>query len=728
MRLHASILANQAAAGIRQSCSVQALPPVFRTAQQFDSRRSGVSMRSSSTDTQTEKEPGSNGSGMARNTVLAPLTPGKSAIAAGEALAEGALTFVPPTGGENSWRSFRLAFALPWRRFSGDSVLVFKLEGDISDLTRGRFDKGLSVPQLCAALQKAALDPRVKGLCVEIGPLAVGWGKLQEIRRYLAYFRASGKYTIAYMKLGGEKEYYMASAFEEIYCPPSASVSMRGFAVSGTFLRGVLDKIGVEPQVKRIGVFKSAGDQLLRRDMSEAQREQLTALLDGIYREWVGAVAAARGKTQSEVETMLNKGIFDVAELVAGGWLTGLKYEDEVIDDLKVRTGGKDDQVRKVTLQRYQKVSPSVFGLTGKKKVVVLRTSGAIVGKASGTGSSIVPDDLIPQLRTLAKDKNVAAIVLRVDSPGGDALASDLMWREIRKLAAEKPVICSMADVAASGGYYMAMACTKIVAESLTITGSIGVVTGKFNLAGIFEKIGYTKTVISRGRYAELLTDQRPFSGDEAALFDASATNAYESFRNKAAASRGMNIEQMQAIAQGRIWTGTDALARGLIDAVGGVSRAVAIAKQAAGIPQEESVTIVEMGRAKRSPLALLGLGASVSASLPLLALLVSSTQGVPLSTAMQGLSSLVSGSNGLAGALPMLQPGQISYSLEDVDVVGLGSVNGTNAATSWSAGGDLLGGSSSSSGGGGFFVEEEGEGSGGGVGSMWESVVERLL
>ncbi|MEW5315537.1 MAG: hypothetical protein WDW38_006958 [Sanguina aurantia] len=710
MRLHASILANQAAAGIRQSCSVQALPPVFRTvrcsglrsptnpAQQFDSRRSGVSMRSSSTDTQTEKEPGSNGSGMARNTVLAPLTPGKSAIAAGEALAEGALTFVPPTGGENSWRSFRLAFALPWRRFSGDSVLVFKLEGDISDLTRGRFDKGLSVPQLCAALQKAALDPRVKGLCVEIGPLAVGWGKLQEIRRYLAYFRASGKYTIAYMKLGGEKEYYMASAFEEIYCPPSASVSMRGFAVSGTFLRGVLDKIGVEPQVKRIGVFKSAGDQLLRRDMSEAQREQLTALLDGIYREWVGAVAAARGKTQSEVETMLNKGIFDVAELVAGGWLTGLKYEDEVIDDLKVRTGGKDDQVRKVTLQRYQKVSPSVFGLTGKKKVVVLRTSGAIVGKASGTGSSIVPDDLIPQLRTLAKDKNVAAIVLRVDSPGGDALASDLMWREIRKLAAEKPVICSMADVAASGGYYMAMACTKIVAESLTITGSIGVVTGKFNLAGIFEKIGP-------------LRKQLP-----------------DSFRNKAAASRGMNIEQMQAIAQGRIWTGTDALARGLIDAVGGVSRAVAIAKQAAGIPQEESVTIVEMGRAKRSPLALLGLGASVSASLPLLALLVSSTQGVPLSTAMQGLSSLVSGSNGLAGALPMLQPGQISYSLEDVDVVGLGSVNGTNAATSWSAGGDLLGGSSSSSGGGRFFVEEEGEGSGGGVGSMWESVVERLL
>lgn len=539
-------------------------------------------------------------------------------------LPEGLLSYTEPTGSDRFWTSLKLCFALPWRRFKKDSVLVFKLEGEVSDQSRGRFDKGLSLPSICSALEKAALDPRVKGIAVEIGPLSCGWAKAQEVRRYLSHFRSSGKFSICFMKQGGEKEYYLASAIQEVFIPPSASLSLRGFSVSGGFLRGVLDKIGVEPQVKRIGDYKSAGDQILRTNMSQYQELQLQEILDDIYDEFCTSVAQSRGKTVDEVKAMLDQGIFDNKVFLEGGWVDGLRYEDEVIADLKTRTNPPDadqskvqeQELKKVALSKYRWVNPSAFALTGKKKIAVLRTSGAIVSKSS-TGGAITPDGLIPQLRSLAKNKAVSAVVLRVDSPGGDALASDLMWREIQKLSEKKPVVASMGDVAASGGYYLSMGAKTIVADSLTLTGSIGVVTGKFSLSELYQKIGYSKKILSRGRYAEILAaDNRSFTGDENALFDRAAIHAYESFRNKAAASRGMSEEKMQEVAQGRVWTGKDALDKGLIDAIGGVNRAVAIAKQLAGIQESEKVTVLEFGRVQQSPLALLSSGASLSSLL----------------------------------------------------------------------------------------------------------------
>ncbi|KAL6747559.1 peptidase family S49-domain-containing protein [Haematococcus lacustris] len=519
------------------------------------------------------------------------------------------LKWEEPSAGEKFWTSFKLAFALPWRRFKDKSVLAIKIEGDIPDQSKSWVEQGSSVPQLCEGLRKAALDPRVSGLAIEVGPLGVGYAKLQEIRRYISYFKASGKFSVAYMKQAGEKEYYLASACKEVYAPPTASISLRGFVVGGTFLRGVFDKVGVEPQVQRIGAYKSAGDQLLRSSMSEAQREQLGALLEDTYDEFVRTVALARGKSEQEVKDLLDSGLFDTAKFAEAGWLDGLKYEDELIEDLKQRTtpdAKPEKPLRKIGIRKIASVNPSAYGLRGKKRVVVLRTAGAIVGRSTGTGATITPDSLIPVLRSLAKDKGVAAVVLRVDSPGGDALASDLMWREIKKLGEKKPVIASMADVAASGGYYLSMAAHKIVAEPLTITGSIGVVTGKFNLAELYGKIGYAKELISRGKYAQVLADNRPFNTEEADLFASSAQHAYESFRDKAAASRGMSIPAMQEVAQGRVWTGRDALQRGLVDALGGVHAAVELAKAAAGIEAGEKVTVQEVGRARPSPLALL--------------------------------------------------------------------------------------------------------------------------
>ncbi|KAG2448920.1 hypothetical protein HYH02_006268 [Chlamydomonas schloesseri] len=679
-----------------------------------------------------------------------------------ELLAAEELTYVAPDDSAKWWTGFKLGFALPWRRFKKDSVLAFKLEGDISDQERTFFDSGVSLPQLCQALRKAALDPRIQGVAIEIGPLGIGWGKVQEIKRHIDYFTASGKYCVAFMKQAGEKEYYLATACSERYAPPSAYLSLRGFVTGGTFLRGVLDKVGVEPQVKRIGAYKSAGDQLLRRTMASEQREQLGAIQADVVEEFLRQVSTALGKSRQEVVDFVEAGVYDTDAFKAGGWLTDLWYEDQLINELKMRTTGlrpvegeseRDKEkrekelakpLRRVGLRKYSSVSPTAFPSLGtaggKKRIVVLRTSGAIVGKAS-SGSAITPDGVIPKLRALAKDKSVAAVVLRVDSPGGDALSADLMWREIRQLDAVKPVIASMADVAASGGYYMSMAARAIVAEPLTITGSIGVVTGKFNLAELYAKIGYNKELISWGRFAELLADNRSFSKEEAELFDASAQHAYESFRNKAAASRDMAQEDMQTVAQGRVWSGNAALKVKLVDALGGVNRAIALARHAAGIPAEEPVTVVELGKVRPSPTALVG-GGAMAGVMMLSALLRGASPADALASATGASAALgmgmgmgplgasasaamggVDAAAAAAAAAPVvgavareaaalaavLQPGRAAYLLTDVDALsvaaGSSSIGGVVGASSLSGSSSGAGSSSSS----GEFLEEAG-------------------
>ncbi len=565
------------------------------------------------------------------------------------------IQYIEPTGIERAITNFRLLFALPWRRFKSDSALSIKFSGSIAEKAQSRFSSTLSLPAICESLQKAAVDPRISGLVVKIDPLQCGWAKLQEIRRHVELFKQSGKWTIAYMERAGEKEYYLASAFDEIYCPPSGSISLLGFSVSGTFLRGVFEKIGIEPEVRRIGKFKSAGDQLLRSDMSEAQSEQLNALLDDIYEDFIDTIAVARKKDRADVEELLNAGVFEMEKLQQGGWVDGLKYADEVDDIVKERTGGKEDELRFVPFTKYKKVGRSAFNLDGgKKAIAVVRTSGAITG-GSGSGNGITSGDVIAQLRQLKKNKRIAAVVLRVDSPGGDALASDLMWREIQKLSEEKPVIASMADVAASGGYYMAMACRKIVAEPLTITGSIGVVAGKFSLGELYKKVGYNKETLSKGKYAQLFLESRPQSPEESELFDRSAQHAYESFRNKAAESRGMDVEALQEVAQGRVWSGKRAITIGLVDAVGGINRAIALAKEAAEIDATEKVRILEVSRGQFSPLQLISGGGGASLQMAATAtamLLLQSVMGIRGTT-----TAAASGTGGLSPAAALGAP-----------------------------------------------------------------------
>ncbi|KAK7388818.1 hypothetical protein VNO78_23645 [Psophocarpus tetragonolobus] len=531
----------------------------------------------------------------------------------------GDFDFKPITGWKKFIANLKMLTALPWTRIRHGTVLTIKLRGQISDQLKTRFSPGLSLPQICDNFFKAAYDPRISAIYLHIDILNCGWAKLEEIRRQIMNFRKSGKFIVAYVPSCREKEYYIACACEEIYAPPSAYFSLFGLAVQAPFLRGVLENLGIEPEVERIGKYKSVGDQLTRKTMSEDHHEMLTTLLDNIYTNWLDKVSSARGKKREDIENFINEGVYQVERLKEEGFISDIIYDDEVIARLKKRLQVKTDKnLPMVDNRKYCGVRKSTVGLSGGKELIaIIRASGSIrriESPLSSRSSGIIGEKLIGKIRRVRESNKYKAAIIRIDSPGGDALASDLMWREIRLLAASKPVIASMSDVAASGGYYMAMGAGVIVAESLTLTGSIGVVTAKFNLGKLYEKIGFNKEIISRGRYAELgAAEQRSLRSDEAELFSKSAQHAYKQFRDKAALSRSMSVDKMEEVAQGRVWTGKDAASLGLVDAIGGLSRAVAIAKLKANIPQDRQVTVVELSRPSPTlPEILSGLGNSV--------------------------------------------------------------------------------------------------------------------
>lgn len=522
-----------------------------------------------------------------------------------------------------AWNRFlvklKMLIAFPWERVRKGSVLTMKLRGQISDQLKSRFSSGLSLPQICENFIKAAYDPRISGIYLHIDGLNCGWAKVEEIRRHIFNFKKSGKFVVAYLPACREKEYYLASACDDLYLPPTAYFSFYGFTVQAAFLAGVFENVGIQPDVQRIGIYKSAGDQLTRKSMSKENCEMLTAILDNIYGNWLDKVSSTKGKKIEDMKNFINEGVYKVERLKEEGLITNMHYDDEVISMLKEKVGVQKDKVLPmVDYSKYSRVRNWTLGLTGGRDLIaIIRASGSISrvkSPLSLSGSGIIGEQLIEKIRQARESKKYKAAIIRIDSPGGDALASDLMWREIRLLAESKPVIASMSDVAASGGYYMAMAADTIVAENLTLTGSIGVVTGKFSLGKLYEKIGFNKEIISRGKYAELLAaDQRPLRPDEAELFAKSAQNAYEQFRDKAAFSRSMPVDKMEEVAQGRVWTGQDAASRGLVDAIGGFSRAVAIAKQKANIPQDRQVMLVELSRPSPTlPEILSGIGSSV--------------------------------------------------------------------------------------------------------------------
>ncbi|CAN0923477.1 Serine protease SPPA, chloroplastic [Linum grandiflorum] len=524
---------------------------------------------------------------------------------------EGGPAFEIRNKGVEGWEklllNLRLLVAPPWERVANGSVLCVPLGGTITDVKGRWLSTELALPEICETFAKAANDPRISGIVLKFNTINCGWAKLDEIRRHIVEFRNTGKFVVGYMIAFREKEYYLACACDELYAPAAAPFSLYGFTLETQFFRGILEKMGLEPQWVRIGKYKKAGDQVKRKTIAEPHLEVLNNMLDGRYENWIQTVCSATGKTREELESFINEGVYEMERVKEEGLITDILYEEEVMSMLKARLGvPKEKHLPTVDYKKYLNVKNWTLGLnSGEDAIAVIRAAGLVVnqwGIMNTPGPAITPDTILKQLHMIRDSKKYKAVIFRIDSCGGECLASDVIWKELRLLAKEKPVIASLSDMAASGGYYLAMGASAIVAEKLSVASSIGIIQGKMNFSGFYKNIGLNKHVVSKGRYAEFPTcAHRPLRPDEMALLENQSMYWYTMFRDKAAVSRNMSIEDTEKVAQGRVWNGEEAVSKGLVDAVGGMARAIAIAKHQANIPIDKPVKIVELSKPNSS-------------------------------------------------------------------------------------------------------------------------------
>jgi protease-4 len=424
------------------------------------------------------------------------------------------------------------------------------------------------------------------------------WGKLQELRDAVVRFRASGKRVVAFLEYGGEREYFLASAADSVFLLPTSPLDLTGVASYEIFLRGALDKIGAYPDFLHVGDYKTAINQFTEKGFTPAHREMSESLNRENYDQLVHAVAESRKKTDEEVRGIFDRGPFTPQQALDEGLVDGLAYEDELGDRARdMGIGGDEDMLEG---SEYQRVSLASLGVRPRSRIAVLYIVGTIVsGKSSydaTNGELVGSDTIVEQIRRIRRDQSIKAIVLRIDSPGGSSVASDVIWRELmlaRDQTPSRPLVASMSDLAASGGYYVALPAQTIVAQPGTLTGSIGVFMGKVAIGGTLGKIGVTTETVASGRNADIYSPVSPFSPAQREKLGEYMQVFYNTFVEKVAASRRSTPERIHALAQGRVWTGAQAKARGLVDELGGLDQAVTLAKQAANIPADEDVALV---------------------------------------------------------------------------------------------------------------------------------------
>ncbi len=501
-----------------------------------------------------------------------------------------------------------------------NSVLVLNVSGglpdhSVDDPLAQTFGVGepKSFSSLLLQLRKAKADARVGAVLLDINFPGIGWGKADELRDAIRDFRSSGKPIYSYMELGMNKEYYIASATEKIFLPPAGDLYVNGLAANAMFYRGSLDKLGIVPEFIKIGKYKNAPDQYLRKDMSEEQREVINAILDGYFGNLVNAIAEARGKSPEDVRSIIDGAPYHAKQALEIGLIDGASYRNQVYDDLKNRLGYKaEDELRIVSENTYKEVTPESLNLNKGERIAVVYASGTInIGSSQNSpvsGSFVGSDTIVKAINTAAKDDTIKAIVLRVDSPGGSALASDLMWNAIEEAKKKKPVVVSMADVAASGGYYIACNANKIVAHPNTITGSIGVFMGKPNVKGLYDWLGVSNEYVMRGKNAGIFRETESWTDDERKKMESQTNIIYfDDFVPKVAAGRNKSPEEVNSIGQGHVWTGTQAKENGLIDEFGGLDKAISIAKELAQIPADKEINRVLLPAGKTFLEALFG-------------------------------------------------------------------------------------------------------------------------
>jgi protease-4 len=480
----------------------------------------------------------------------------------------------------------------------GPTVLVWRLAGPVLEQEEPRLPfsgsaEASSIAELYPALRAARQDSGVRGLAVYIQNAELGLAKAQELRRQMIALRRSGKFVECYLETAGEGSngtlaYYLATACEKIYLAPAGDLNLLGLYSESRFLRGTLDKLKIEPDFNRVGRYKSAVESYTQNQYSPEAQEAIAAVLDGYFAQIVSAVAEARHKSEPEVRALIDGAPYSADEALARGLVDQLAYPDEFKDRLAKRVGRKPGYV---DIEDYRP-RPVLAG----KRVAVVFALGTIVRGGGGAApwtqeSYLGSDDFATVLRDVGRDRSVAAVVLRIDSPGGSALASDFMLREIERLKDRKPVIVSMSDEAASGGYYIAAKANKIVAEPATLTGSIGIFGGKFVTRRFEEEIlGLGHDTQKRGANADIYSTLQPYTPQQEARIQQLMDHTYQAFVGHVAAGRRMTRSAVLGVAGGRVWTGAAAQKIGLVDELGGLDRAVEIARQQARIGAGETV------------------------------------------------------------------------------------------------------------------------------------------
>jgi protease-4 len=489
----------------------------------------------------------------------------------------------------------------------GGRYLLLELEGSLPEAPSPLAILQGAAPTLAdllTVLRETAEDEEIDGLMLKFkGGFLPGWAQAQELRSALAEFRDSNKPIVAYLQEVSHVDYLVACEADRVVLAPEGMLFLHGLRAEILHLKGFLDKIGVSAEFARRGKYKNAAEPLTDAAPSEATREEMNALLDDYYDQMIQAIAHSRRKEPIEIRQILNRGPFADTEALEAGLVDAVQYEDELLDQLKKEHGGALKLAR--TSPREEPVDLASFsgwidfyrrllqrGVPEETEphLAALFLVGPIVEQADENPflapQAIDAGALSEEIRKLRRNEQVKGVVLRIDSPGGSVLASDQLWHEIERLRAEKPVVASMGNVAASGGYYLAMGCDRIVADPGTITGSIGVLAGKFQFRGLQEKLGLHTEIFYRGSHGRFFSGSIPMDDLERAFFETSVERTYRRFVRKAAQGRGLSEEAMEELAQGRVWSGRQAQAHGLVDELGGFERALSIALEQANLEE----------------------------------------------------------------------------------------------------------------------------------------------
>ena len=444
-------------------------------------------------------------------------------------------------------------------------------------------------------IKKATEDENIDGIFLDLGIARAGWATLSEIREALLAFRESGKFIVSYAEAYGQSAYYLASVADKVYLHPEGGVDFRGLNAELMFFKNMLDRLGIDAQVIRHGKFKSAGEMFFLESMSEENREQVSAYIGSIWNNVMAGIAESRGltiNTLNEVADAFSSRNPEMA--MESGLIDGIMHRDEVYDTINELLGKETDKKPElVTLGNYAKapLPKSMLAQRGRDRIAVIYASGNIL-PGKGGEQTIGSESMAEAIRQARLDESVKAIVFRINSPGGSAMASDVILREVKLASAEKPVIASMGDVAASGGYYIACAADLIVANPTTITGSIGVFGMIPNMQDFFnQKLGITFDNVKTNEFADLATVTRPLTQTETALIQEEIERIYETFLDHVAQGRNMPVSAIDELGQGRVWSGSEARKNGLVDEYGGLMYAIGQAADMAGL---ETYRIVE--------------------------------------------------------------------------------------------------------------------------------------